>query len=151
MNNPVFKTKLSPYINVKGASKAIDFYCAAFGAKEIFRLVDPSDGRVGHAELQLGDNVMMISDEYPDFGALGPVSFGGSPVKLYLNVEDVDNVFAKAIKLGAVELRGLKDEFHGSRSGVLTDPFGHVWHIDTLIEDVSPEEMQQRWNDSVEP
>ena len=140
--------KLSSYLNVKGAAEAIEFYCSVFGAKEIYRLVDPGDGRIGHAEIQFGDELMMISDEYPDFGALSPIAFGGSPVKLHLTVPDVDDTFAKAIAKGSIEVRGVKDQFHGSRSGVLTDPFGHVWHIDTKVEDVSPEDMQRRWNEA---
>jgi len=140
--------KLSPYLNVKGAAEAIQFYCEVFGATEMFRLEDPTDGRIGHAQLRFGDTLMMISDEYPDFGALSPVTFGGSPVKLHLSVADVDQTFAKALENGAMEVRGVKDQFHGSRSGVLTDPFGHVWHLDTEIEEVSPEEMQRRWSEA---
>ena len=138
--------KLSPYLNVQDASAAIEFYCSVFAASERYRLVDPNDGRIGHAELQFGDETMMISDEYPDFGATGPLSFGGSPVKLHLSVEDVEQVFERAIENGAVEIRSVKTQFHGSRSGVLTDPFGHVWHLETKIEDVSPDDMQRRWN-----
>lgn len=140
------KLMLSSYINVKGAAEAIKFYCSVFGATELYRLIDPADGRIGHAQLQFGDSLMMISDEYPDFGALSPIAFGGSPVKLHLSVADVDQTFADALAHGAVEVRGVKNQFHGGRSGVLTDPFGHLWHLDTKIEDVSPEEMQRRWD-----
>ena len=136
---------LSPYIAVKGARDAIAFYTQAFGADEQFRLQDPDSGHIGHAEIQIGSNTIMISDEYPDFGALSPDSLGGSPVKLHLYVEDVDTVFARAIEAGATELRPLKDEFYGDRTGTVMDPFGHTWMLATRGEDVSPEEMQTRW------
>jgi PhnB protein len=141
---------LSPYIAVKGASDAIEFYKQAFGAEEKFRLVDPSDGRIGHAEIQIGNVVMMLSDEYPDFGALSPESLGGSPVKFQIYVPDADAAFANAISLGATELRPLAEQFFGDRSGMLLDPFGHSWTIATQVEDVSPEEMQARWNAGME-
>ena len=138
---------LSPYLTVRNAAEAIDFYCEALGATEMFRLTDPVDGRIGHAQLRFGNTIMMLSDEYPDFGALAPVAFGGSPVKLHLQVADVDQTFQKAIAAGASELRAVKVEFYGGRSGVLVDPFGHTWHLETAVEEVSPQEMQTRWND----
>lgn len=137
---------LSAYLCVRGAAAAIEFYKAAFGAEERFRLVDPADGRVGHAELSLGGARLMIADEYPDFGALAPESVGGSPVKLHLYVGDVDAVFARAVGLGATALRAPKDEFYGDRSGLLADPFGHAWFLATAGAPVSPAEMQARWN-----
>ena len=140
---------LSPYIAVRGAAAAIDFYVAAFGAIERFRLVDPSDGRIGHAEIALGSAVMMLSDEYPDFGAHSPESIGGSPTKLHLYVEDVDAVFSRALAAGATELRPVKDQFHGDRSGLLEDPFGHQWFLASRKEDVSAEEMQLRWSEGL--
>jgi len=140
--------KLSPYLNVKDAARAIDFYCEVFGATEMFRLVDPGDGRIGHAQLQFGDTLMMLSDEYPDYGALGPAAFGGAAVKLHLSVDNVDETFARAIEKGAVEVQAVEDQFYGSRSGVIEDPFGHVWHLDTEIEEVTPETMQGRWNEA---
>lgn len=139
---------LTPYIAVKGGAEAIDFYVRAFGAEELFRLVDPADGRIGHAELKLGESVLMIADEYPDFGALSPASLGGSTVKLHLRVEDADETVARAIALGALSLRPLQDEFYGERTGLIEDPFGYAWFIASQIEDVSPEEMQRRWNAS---
>jgi PhnB protein len=141
---------LSPYITVKNARAAIDFYVAAFGAEELYALVDPADGRIGHGEIRFGTTVVMISDEYPDFGAISPESLGGSPVKLYIDVDDVDTLFPKAIALGATELRPVKDQFFGDRSGMLIDPFGHSWFIATKSEAVSPEEMQRRWNAGME-
>ena len=136
---------LMPYIAVRGGAKAIDFYVEALGAVEKYRLVDPADGKVGHAELTLGDNTLMLSDEYPDFGALSPESLGGSPVKLHLYVDDADETFARAVQAGAIELRPVKDQFFGDRSGLIQDPFGHSWFIASKVEDVSPQEMQKRW------
>jgi PhnB protein len=136
---------LTPYLVVRGAAQAIDFYGRAFGAVEAFRLSEPG-GKVGHAELLLGGGRLMLADEYPDFGALGPASVGGTPVTLHLYVTDVDAVMARAEALGATVLRAAKDEFYGDRSGMLLDPFGHRWQIATRGEPVSPEQMQQRWN-----
>jgi PhnB protein len=141
---------LSPYIAVKGAAEAIEFYKHAFGAEEQFRLVDPSDGRIGHAEINIGGMIMMLSDEYPDFGASSPESLGGSPVKFQIYVEDADAVFANAVNLGANELRPVAEQFFGDRSGMLLDPFGHSWTVATKTETVSPEEMQIRWNVGME-
>jgi uncharacterized glyoxalase superfamily protein PhnB len=141
--------RVSAYLNVRGANEALTFYVSAFGAVEQYRLVDPTDGKVGHAEIKLGDDTIMLSDEFPDFGALAPEALGGSPVKMHLQVSDIDAFFARAIEAGATELRALKDEFHGHRSGLLADPFGHTWHVAERREEVSPQTMQQRWNDAV--
>ena len=138
---------VAAYITIKGAAAAIDFYVENFGAVEAFRLTDPSDGRIGHAELMFGRTRMMISDEFADFGALGPDHFAGSPVKLYIEVPDVNAVFAKAIANGATEMRPVKQQFFGMKGGMLADPFGYQWFIQTKTEDVSPEEMQRRWNE----
>lgn len=136
---------LTPYLNIKGADKAIEFYEKAFGAKEIMRLSAP-DGTVAHAEIEIGDSKFMLAEENPQWGNLSPLSLGGSPVTLCLYVEDVDAVFAKALKEGATVTDGMevKDQFYGERAGSLTDPFGHKWSIMTHIEDVSTEEMQRR-------
>lgn len=136
---------LTPYLNIKGAAKAIEFYEKAFGAKEIMRLSAP-DGTVAHAEIEIGDSKFMLAEENPQWGNLSPLSLGGSPVTLCLYVEDVDAVFAKALKEGATVTDGMevKDQFYGERAGSLTDPFGHKWSIMTHIEDVSTEEMQRR-------
>lgn len=134
---------LAPYIIVRGAPSAIDFYRRAFGAIELFRLKEPS-GKVGHAELEIGGARMMLADEYPDFGALSPVAVGGTPVSLHLYVENVDEVVKIAVDAGATILRPLRDEFFGDRTATLSDPFGHKWHLATRKEDVSPEEMQRR-------
>jgi PhnB protein len=142
-------TSISPYITVQNAAAAIDFYVAAFGATEEFRLIDPSDGRIGHAEIVIGGTTFMLSDEYADFGALSPETIGGSPVKFQVYVDDVDTAFAAAIASGASELRPVKNQFFGDRSGMLTDPFGHSWTLASKGESVSPEEMQKRWNESM--
>jgi PhnB protein len=136
---------LSPYIVVRGAAKAITFYTEVFGARELFRLTEPS-GKIGHAELTIAASKLLIADEYPDFGALSPVAVGGTPVALHLYVEDVDAVVERALSAGATLLRPVKDEFFGDRAGMLTDPFGHRWHLATRKEEVSPEEMQRRWS-----
>ncbi len=133
---------ITPYLIIKDAAKAIDFYKQAFGATEIMRMPTP-DGRIGHAELKIGDSVFMLADEHPEINARGPASYGGTPVSLMLYIEDVDGVFKKAISAGAKEVKPLQNQFYGDRSGTLTDPFGHQWTIATHVEDVSPEEMKQ--------
>lgn len=136
---------LTPYLNIKGAVEAIEFYKKAFGAKEITRLTMP-DGSIAHAEIEIGDSKIMLAEEDSQWGNLGPLALGGSPVTLCLYVEDVDAVFAQALKEGAKVIAGMevKDQFYGDRAGSLTDPFGHKWSVMTHIEDVSTEEMQKR-------
>ncbi|UXI66876.1 VOC family protein [Tahibacter amnicola] len=136
---------LTPYLIVRDAAAAIDFYTRAFGARELFRLADPAS-KVGHAELAIGDSRFMLADEFPDFGALGPGSIGGTPVCLHLYVADVDTFFAGAVASGATELRPVQDQFYGDRVGMLVDPYGHKWSIATQKEVVTPEEMQRRWS-----
>lgn len=143
-DTPVTEHTLTPYIGVKDAAKALAFYHAAFGATELFRLTDPS-GRIGHAEVAIGASLLMLSDEYPDFGALSPPSLGGTPVTLHLYVADADATVARAVEHGATVLRPVEDQFYGDRSGMIADPFGHKWMIATRKEAVSPEEMQRRW------
>lgn len=137
---------LAPYLVAKGAAEAIDFYKKVFEFEELFRLVDPNDGRIGHAELQRKNAVVMLADEYPDFGALSPESLGGTPVRLHVYVEDADSVVQRAVDNGATVLRAVKDEFYGDRTGTIVDPFGHTWVIASRKEDVSADEMQRRWN-----
>ncbi|WP_457425728.1 VOC family protein [Roseateles sp. P5_E7] len=137
---------LSPYLAVRGAQAAIDFYVQALGATLDFKLVDPSDGRIGHAELLFGATRVFIADEYPDFGAVGPETLGGSPVKFHLDVADADAFVANAVRHGASVLRAVKLEFHGHRSGLIADPFGYSWFVASKVEDVSAEEMQRRWD-----
>jgi PhnB protein len=135
--------QVSPYLAVNGAEDAIKFYTEVFGAKERYRMPAP-EGKIGHAELQLGDSVIMLADEVPQIDVYGPKSVGGTPVTISLYVEDVDEVFKRAESAGAKVLRPLKDEFYGDRSGRLEDPFGHRWSVATHIEEVSPEEMSKR-------
>lgn len=140
--------KMCAYLAVKGAQQAIDFYVEAFGAVLDFKLVDPGDGRIGHAELEIGASRFFIADEYPDFGAVSPDTLGGSPVKFHLDVADADAFVAQAVQRGATVLRPVTLEFYGSRSGMLADPFGYSWFVASQVEAVSPEEMQRRWNAS---
>ena len=136
---------LIPYINIKGAAEAIEFYKRAFGAKEIGRITMP-DGSIGHAEIEIGDSKIMIAEENAQWNNKSPQTLGGSPVCLCLYVENVDVIFARALDAGA-KISGemeVKDQFYGDRTGTLTDPFGHQWSIMTHIEDVSFEEMQKR-------
>jgi PhnB protein len=134
---------VTPYLIVKGAAKAIEFYKQAFGAKEILRMGQP-DGRIGHAEIQIGDSRIMLADEFPEIDARGPESLGGTPVMVHLYVEDVDTVAERALAAGAKELRPVKDQFYGDRSGMFADPFGHKWNIATHKEDLSDEEIRRR-------
>jgi len=134
---------ITPYIYVADARKAIEFYTKVFGAQELFRMDEPG-GKVGHAELRIGDSVVMLADEHPEIGARSPKAYGGTPSCLLLYVEDVDRVFKQAIATGARELRPVENKFYGDRSGMVEDPFGHQWAIATHVEDVAPEEMQER-------
>jgi PhnB protein len=133
----------TPYLIVKGAADAIEFYKRAFGATEILRMADPQ-GRVGHAEIKIGDSVIMLADEHPAMGYRGPRSLGGSSVSILLYLEDVDSVFERALKAGAKAQRPVANQFYGDRSGTLEDPFGHVWTVATHVEDVAPDEMKRR-------
>ena len=136
-------TDLQPYLSVADAAAAIDFYVAVFGAVETMRLSQP-DGRIGHAELRIGSAGLMLADEFPDMGFVGPLARGGTSVALHLSVPDVDATVAAALEAGATLEREVVDEFYGQRSGVILDPFGHRWMIQTPIEEVSAEEMQRR-------
>lgn len=134
-----------PYLRVKNAPSAIEFYKKAFGVTEKFRLTEPS-GRVGHAELAFGGVTVMISEEYPEYGILGPESIGGTGVSIHLHVDDCDALIARAVASGAQLVREPKDQFYGERSGTVRDPFGHEWLIGHEIEKVTPEEMQRRYD-----
>jgi PhnB protein len=136
---------VTPYLIIKNAVRAIDFYKQAFGATEILRMADPDSGHIGHAEIKIGDSPVMLSDENPAIGFVGPQTLGGSTGSICLYVDDVDRLFGRAIKAGAKELRPVQDQFYGDRSGTLQDPFGHVWSIATHIEDVSNEELEKRF------
>lgn len=134
---------VTPYLIVKGASDAIEFYKRAFGATEIMRMASP-DGNIGHAEISIGDSHIMLADEHPEMGYRSPQSIGGTGVSLMLYLDKVDEVFKRAVAAGAKELQPLKDQFYGDRSGTLQDPFGHVWTVATHVEDVPPDEMRRR-------
>jgi len=135
--------QVTPYLLVDGAAAAIDFYANVLGTRERMRMGGP-DGRVGHAELELGTGLVMIADEFPETGQLGPRKVGGTPVTVSVYVEDVDTVFARALEAGATELRPVADQFYGDRLGVFEDPFGHHWSVATRVEDVPPDEMARR-------
>ena len=135
--------QVTPYLVLDGAAAAIGFYENVLGFKERMRMAEP-DGRVGHAELELGSAVVMLADEFPDMGILGPKSVGGTPVTISVYVEDVDAVFARAVEQGATVEREVVNQFYGDRTGTFLDPFGHRWSVATHVEDVSPEEMQKR-------
>ncbi len=134
---------VTPYLAIQDAVKALEFYKKAFGATESCRLMMP-DGRLGHAEIRLGDSVIMLSDEFPKYGGQALQTLGGSPVSIHLYVEDVDAFFKSALVAGAKERKPVADQFYGDRSGQLEDPFGHLWWVATHKEDIAPEEMQKR-------
>lgn len=133
----------TPYLCVRDAASAIEFYKKAFGATELMRLADPN-GKIGHAEIKIGDAPIMLADEFPEMDFRSPQSLGGSPVTIVLYVEDVDALASQAVAAGAKVLRPVEDQFYGDRMGKLADPFGHVWSVATHKEDVSPEEMRRR-------
>lgn len=137
----------TPYLICKDAKQAIDFYKKAFNATELLQL-DMPDGEGGtklaHGEIKIGDSPIMLSDEHPDMDIHGPQTLGGTPVSIMLYVEDVDAMFAQALTAGAKELRPVKDQFYGDRSGTLQDPFGHQWTLGTHKEDIPPEELEAR-------
>ena len=133
----------TPYLIIGGAGDAIEFYKKAFGATELFRFPTP-DGKIGHAEIKIGDSPIMLADEFPEMGYKGPQTLGGSPVSIMIYVEDVDTIFNQAVAAGATVKEAVTDKFYGDRLGTVADPFGHVWHISTHKEDVSLEEMQKR-------
>lgn len=134
---------VTPYLIVNGAADAIAFYVKAFGAVEVMRVGTPQ-GRIGHAEIRIGDSKIMLADEFPGMDCKSPNSLGGSPVSIHLYVEDADAVVQQATKAGAKIARPVEDKFYGDRSGSLTDPFGHVWHVSTHKEDLEPAEIERR-------
>ena len=138
----------TPYLTIKNAHEAIEFYKRAFGAIEVLRLAEPS-GRIGHAEIKIGNTLIMIADEYPDYGAVSPHALGGSPVKMHLQVSDVDTLASRLVAAGAKEIRPVKDQFYGERSGQFADPYGYTWVISQKIEDVSETELQRRFDDEM--
>ena len=134
---------VTPYMCIDGAAKALDWYKEALGATELFRMEAPG-GKIGHAEIKIGDSVIMLADEFPEMGFRGPKSLGGTSINLMIYTEDVDAQVEKAVAAGAKLTKPVKDQFYGDRSGSIEDPFGHSWHIATHIEDIAPEEMEKR-------
>lgn len=134
---------ITPYLAVDGAERALAWYAEAFGARERMRLPMPG-GKIGHAEIEIGDSVVMLSDACPEWGNRSPAALGGSPVMLHLYVADVDATVGRAAAAGAEVIRPVANQFYGDRSGAVRDPFGHVWHIATHVEDVPPEEIPRR-------
>jgi PhnB protein len=135
--------RVIPYLSIDGAADAIAFYATVFGATERVRMDGP-DGKVGHAELQIGESVVMLADTFPEMGGKSPKTIGGTPVTIMVYVEDVDACFDRAIDNGATATRKVEDQFYGDRAGQFEDPFGHVWFVASHVEDVSPEEMAKR-------
>lgn len=136
----------SPYLSVSDAAQAIDFYKAAFGAVERYRLTDKNSGKVGHAELVIQGSLIMLADENPHWGNKSPTTLGGSPVTFCLMVDNADSAFDRAVTAGAGVLMPVADQFYGFRSGSVRDPFGHEWMVQHEIEKVAPEELQRRWD-----
>ena len=135
--------RVTPYLIVDGAAAAIEFYKSVLGATERMRMAGP-DGKLGHAELEIGDSVIMLADEHPEMNARGPKTVGGTPVFLHVYVEDADSVFERAVEAGAEPLQPVEDKFYGDRSGGFEDPFGHHWNVATHVEDIPPDEMSKR-------
>lgn len=141
---------LRAHMTVHDAKQAIAFYVKAFGATEEFRLVEPGSGKVGHAEIRVGDSILMLNDEYPDFGSRSPAATGGSPVAFHIQVKDADVAVDRAVKAGATLVRPVQDQFYGDRSGMVACPFGYRWFLAAPKEVVTPAEMQKRWNKMME-
>ena len=138
------RRSVTPYMIVKGAAKAIEFYKKAFGAVDAIAPIVHANGHIGHAELRIGDSLIMLADEFPDMDIRGPDSFGGSPISLHLYVDDVDKVARQVVAAGGTVKRPVENQFYGDRMGTFADPFGHTWHVATHLEDVAPEELQRR-------
>jgi PhnB protein len=134
---------VTPYLICADAATAIDFYKKAFAAVELLRLGGP-DGKIGHAEIRIGNSIIMLADEHPEFLQKAPTAYGGSPVSMVIYVPNVDEVFHQAIAAGGKEVRPLTDQFYGDRTGSLIDPFGHTWTIMTHVEDVPQDEVERR-------
>ncbi len=133
---------VTPYLIINGAADAIEFYKNAFGATELFRM--EHGGQIGHAEIKIGDSPIMLADEQTEMGYTSPTTLGGTPVSIMIYVDDVDTIFKQAIAAGGETKKAVQDQFYGDRSGSLKDPFGHMWHVATHKEDVSPQEMEKR-------
>lgn len=147
-HQPTAYHTLTPYLIIKGAAAAIDFYKSVFGATEVMRMAGP-DGSIMHAEVKVGDSIFMLSEENPAWGNKSPLTLGGSPVGAHLYFPDVDARFAAALAAGAKVVRPVENQFYGDRSGTVADPFGHLWTLATHVEDVTPEEMARRFEQVV--
>jgi PhnB protein len=134
---------VTPYFVIDGAADAIEFYCNVFGATEIMRMPGP-DGRIGHAEIKIGDSHVMLADEHPEMGYRSASSIGGSPISIMLYVDDVDSTVARAVEAGATLVKPIQDQFYGDRSGTISDKWGYQWHVATHVEDVAPDELERR-------
>jgi PhnB protein len=139
---------VTPYLRIRGASEAIEFYRRALGAVETVRMAMP-DGRVGHAELKIGDSTIMLADEFPEMNIRGPQTLGGTSVSFCIYLEDSDSAFKRAVDAGAKVLRPVQDQFYGDRSGTVVDPYGHEWTLSTHKEDLSPEEFKKRTDEAL--
>jgi PhnB protein len=137
--------ELFPYLRVRDGEAAIGFYARAFGAEEIFRLTEPG-GRLGHAEMKMGPAMLMLSEEFPEMGIVAPAPGTAAAILLHIHVDNADDVVARAVDLGAEIIRPLQDQFYGERSGTIRDPFGYEWSVGHAIEQLTPEEMQERYN-----
>lgn len=136
-----------PYLYVKGAARAIEFYASAFGARESYARITDGHGRVGHAEITIGSSTLYLADEHPEIGVVGPATLGGSHMSFVLDVPGVDDVVQRAVAAGGRLSRPVEDKFYGHRSGEITDPFGYRWTLSTKVEDVSEDEIQRRWTE----
>ena len=150
MTTPTKYPVLAPYLTVEDAGRAIEFYKSAFGAVELFRLVDPQSGKIGHAELTISGQLLMLADEYPQYNK-SPKTLGGSATKFSLLVPNADAACEQAIAQGATSVMPPNDQFYGHRSGSVRDPFGHEWMLWHEVEVVQPDEMQRRWNEMIKP
>ena len=137
-------SEVIPYLYIKGAAQAIDFYARAFGARESYARITDGDGRVGHAEITIGKSTLMLADEHPEIGVVSPATLGGSHMSFFVNVEDVDTMVKRAVEAGGRVSRPVENKFYGHRAGEITDPFGYRWTLSTKIEDLSEEEVQKR-------
>jgi PhnB protein len=144
MSTPASPVEVIPYLCIRGAAKAIEFYASAFGARETFARITDSSGRVGHAEIQIGGSTIMLADEHPEHGFVSPPSLGGAHMQLFVAVPDADAAVSRAVSAGGRLTRPVQNQFYGHRSGEITDPFGYRWTLSTKVEDVSDEEMQRR-------
>lgn len=149
-SRPAGYHSVTPYLIVDNATKALEFYQKALNATELFRLPVPGDNgaqKIGHAEIKIGDSQLMLSDEHPDMDALGPKSLGGTPASFMIYVDDVDKAFEQAVKAGGKAVQPVENQFWGDRTGTIVDPFGHKWTLGTHVEDVPPEQLQERMDE----